>query len=215
MSNYNLILASASPRRKELLQQVGAAFEVCPSQGEETITTQDPAQAVMELSRQKAAEVAKRLGNPPAQDSPKPHPCRHGGRDNRGTIVLGADTLVAFAGKILGKPKGQEEAKSMLRMLSGNTHSVFTGVTLCINREGQEDVQSFYEETEVTLYPMTERQIAGYVATGEPMDKAGSYGIQGRFAVHIQGIRGDYNNVVGLPVARIYQELMKSGIEIL
>lgn len=103
----------------------------------------------------------------------------------------------------------------MLRMLAGHTHSVFTGVTILFLGQGLPSPLSFYEETKVTVSPMTEQQISAYVATGEPMDKAGAYGIQGRFAVHIQGISGDYNNVVGLPVARIYQEMRKSGIEIL
>ena len=103
----------------------------------------------------------------------------------------------------------------MLRMLAGHTHSVFTGVTILFLGQNLPSPLSFYEETKVTVSPMTEQPISAYVATGEPMDKAGAYGIQGRFAVHIQGISGDYNNVVGLPVARIYQEMRKSGIEIL
>ncbi len=224
MNHYKLILASASPRRKELLHQIGATFEILPSQAEESLTMQDPAQAVLELSRQKALEVAGRLPKPagwvssdgfaPIAPPPPPYDAAAPGSLPQNTIVLGADTLVAYAGKILGKPKDEEDAKAMLRMLSGNTHSVFTGVTLLVSAQDGESVHSFYEETKVTLYPLTERQIAAYVATGEPLDKAGSYGIQGRFAVHIQGIQGDYNNVVGLPVARIYQELVKSGIEI-
>ncbi len=213
MKNYRLILASASPRRKELLQQIGVTFEVIPSHGEESLTTHSPAQAVLELSCQKATEVAAGIAaslpacpsQPPASPNTSPEPA----------IILGADTLVAFEGQILGKPHTPEEATSMLRMLAGHTHSVFTGVTILFLGQNLPSPLSFYEETKVTVSPMTEQQISAYVATGEPMDKAGAYGIQGRFAVHIQGISGDYNNVVGLPVARIYQEMRKSGIEIL
>ncbi len=193
-----LVLASASPRRRELLAQIGAEFEVLPAQGEEHISTTKPEQAVVELSRQKAEEVA---GLAAAQ-----------GR----TLILGADTIVAFQGEILGKPKDEADAARMLHMLSGNTHSVFTGVA-AILMEGRKTVKSisFFEETQVTMYPMAELEINRYIATGEPMDKAGAYGIQGKCAIFIEKIIGDYNNVVGLPLAALYQNLAKSGIEIL
>ncbi len=197
-----LVLASASPRRKELLAQIGAEFDILPARGEEHISTAKPEQAVIELSRQKAEEVAGLLVS------------KKGITEK--TVVLGADTIVAFQGEILGKPKSREDAARMLRMLSGNTHSVFTWVA-AILLEHQEAVKtlSFFEETKVTMYPMTEGEIKGYVATGEPMDKAGAYGIQGKCAIYIEKIAGDYNNVVGLPVAALYQRLSKSGIEIL
>ncbi|MCI8882163.1 MAG: septum formation protein Maf [Lachnospiraceae bacterium] len=197
-----LVLASASPRRKELLAQIGAEFDILPARGEEHISTAKPEQAVIELSRQKAEEVAGLLVS------------KKGITEK--TVVLGADTIVAFQGEILGKPKSREDAARMLRMLSGNTHSVFTGVA-AILLEHQEAVKtlSFFEETKVTMYLMTEGEIKGYVATGEPMDKAGAYGIQGKCAIYIEKIAGDYNNVVGLPVAALYQRLSKSGIEIL
>ena len=193
-----LVLASASPRRRELLAQIGAEFEVLPAQGEEHISTTKPEQAVVELSRQRAEEVA---GLAAAQ-----------GR----TLILGADTIVAFQGEILGKPKDEADAARMLHMLSGNTHSVFTGVA-AILMEGRKTVKSisFFEETQVTMYPMAELEINRYIATGEPMDKAGAYGIQGKCAIFIEKIIGDYNNVVGLPLAALYQNLAKSGIEIL
>lgn len=193
-----LVLASASPRRRELLAQIGAEFEVLPAQGEEHISTTKPEQAVVELSRQKAEEVA---GLAAAQ-----------GR----SLILGADTIVAFQGEILGKPKDEADAARMLHMLSGNTHSVFTGVA-AILMEGRKTVKSisFFEETQVTMYPMAELEINRYIATGEPMDKAGAYGIQGKCAIFIEKIIGDYNNVVGLPLAALYQNLAKSGIEIL
>lgn len=196
---HKLILASASLRRKELLEQIGADFKVLAAKGEEIAVSTKPEQLVLELSAQKASEVAESLPE---------------GEVN--TIVLGADTVVAFQGEILGKPKNKEDAARMLQMLYGNTHSVYTGVSaIILDSEGRQQLHSFYEETKVTMYPMTERQISSYINTGESMDKAGAYGIQGKFAVYIEKIEGDYNNVVGLPVARVYQELRKFGIDLL
>lgn len=187
---YKFILASASPRRRELLEQVGAEFEVIPAQGEEKITSNKPQDAVLELSARKAREVAGRLQEADA-------------------VVLGADTVVAFGGNILGKPRDEADAARILSLLSGNTHSVYTGVTVIVLRGGERKEYSFYEETEVTMYPMTEQQISSYIRTGEPMDKAGAYGIQGKGAVFVEKIQGDYNNVVGLPVAKIFQLIGK------
>ena len=184
---YKIILASASPRRKELLEQVGAEFEIIPAVGEEIITDSRPQQAVLGLSAQKAAEVAAKVQGD--------------------AIVIGADTVVAFGDKILGKPKDEMDAEQMLSMLSGNTHSVYTGVSIVVKQSGQSRAYSFYEETEVTMYPLSKQQILSYIRTGEPMDKAGSYGIQGRGAVFIEKIQGDYNNVVGLPIARVFRTI--------
>ncbi len=195
---YKLILASASPRRKELLTQIGVEFEIIPAKGEEILTSTKPEQAVLELSRQKAEEVAGTLS-----------------REAGNIVVLGADTVVALDGNILGKPKDKEDAARMLGILNGREHSVFTGVTMIARGLDSEQIISFYQETKVFMYPMTSRQIQAYTDTGEPMDKAGSYGIQGKGAVYIEKIAGDYNNVVGLPVAAIYQKLEKTGIEIL
>lgn len=223
-----LILASASPRRKELLEQIGAEFEILPAKGEEIITSTRPEQAVLELSAQKAAEVAERFQTDlsgqkqiSAGGFGKNDGQEAGGQRNTAeeakarTVILGADTVVAFEERILGKPKDEADAVRMLQMLSGSTHSVFTGVTLVVLEGEKQETISFYEETKVVMYPMTEEQIRAYVATKEPMDKAGAYAIQGKFAVYIEKIVGDYNNVVGLPVAKIYQEMEKSGIEIL
>ncbi len=204
-----LILASGSPRRKELLEQIGAEFEILPAKGEEMITSTVPAQVVMELSAQKAEEVAGRYKEELGTGN---HNASEG---EQAVVILGADTVVAYENKILGKPKNEEDAVRMLQMLSGHTHSVFTGVTFVIEKAGKQEKQSFFAETKVTMYPMTEQQIQSYVATGEPMDKAGAYGIQGKCAVYIEKIMGDYNNVVGLPIALVYQNLEKSGIEIL
>lgn len=185
---YRFILASASPRRRELLKQIGVTFEVMPAKGEEVITERQPEQVVKELSRQKAEEIAA-------------------GIQGEHVIILGADTVVVYDGKILGKPKDEMDARRMLSMLSGNTHSVYTGVTVIVIRDGESQSHSFYEETKVTMYPMTDAQISAYIQTKEPMDKAGAYGIQGKGAVFIEKIDGDYNNVVGLPLAKIFHKI--------
>ena len=195
---YRLILASTSPRRREILAQVGAEFEVIPAKGEELLTSTEPKEAVLQLSCQKAEETAGRLSG-----------------DAGNIVVLGADTIVSLDGAILGKPKDKKDAVRMLGLLNGREHSVFTGVTMIVRGDGKEQIISFYEETRVFMYPMTKEQIQAYTETGEPLDKAGAYGIQGKCAVYIEKIVGDYYNVVGLPVAAIYQNLEKSGIEIL
>ena len=202
-----MILASASPRRKELLEQIGAEFVICPAKGEEVITETDPSAVVMELSRQKAEEVASGVLTYNEQHADLATP--------QNILVIGADTVVAYENQILGKPKDEEDARRMLTMLSGKTHSVYTGVTFVfIDKEGRTGEHCFFEKTDVSLYPLKEEEIERYIQSGDPMDKAGSYGIQGRFAIHIKEIRGDYNNVVGLPVARLYQELQKLGVSI-
>ncbi len=201
-----IVLASASPRRKELLEQVGIEFEICPSQGEERITQTKPSDVVLELSRQKAESVAAML-----LAYNEAHPQLVTPTD---IMVIGADTIVALEDRILGKPKDDNEAKEMLGALQGNTHSVYTGVTLVfIDKSGKVGEHAFYDKTDVTMYPMTMQEIERYVSTSDGADKAGSYGIQGRFAIHIKEINGDYNNVVGLPISRIYQELLKVGID--
>ena len=130
-------------------------------------------------------------------------------------LVIGADTVVAYENQILGKPKDEEDARRMLSMLSGKTNSVYTGVTFVfIDKAGRTGEHCFYEKTDVSMYTLTEDEIDRYISSGDPMDKAGSYGIQGRFAIHIKGIHGDYNNVVGLPAARLFYEMKKSGIDL-
>lgn len=203
-----LILASGSPRRKELLEQIGAEFEILPAKGEEVITSDIPSQVVMELSAQKAEEVSGRYKEELGEGKGSGEE-RGSGEPKDTVVILGADTVVAYENKILGKPKDEADAVRMLQMLAGNTHSVFTGVTLIIEKAGKVEKKTFFSETKVTMYPMSKEEIQAYVATGEPMDKAGSYGIQGRCAVYIERIEGDYNNVVGLPVALVYQTLKK------
>lgn len=187
-----IILASGSPRRKEILEQAGIVCEVLPSDKEEVITTADPKEAVKELSLMKASHIA--------------------GLQKEDVIVIGADTVVADGSQILGKPDNEEDAVRMLRRLSGKSHMVYTGVTLIKIEEDRKTVRTFCEETKVTVAPMTEEEIQKYVATREPMDKAGAYGIQGRFSVFVTGIEGEYLNVVGLPAAKVYRELSDLGM---
>ena len=202
-----IILASASPRRKELLEQIGIEFEICPAKGEEVITATKPSEVVKELSAQKAKEIASAIVSYDEAHKKVTTPTD--------IMVIGADTVVAFGNKILGKPKDEDDAKNTLKMLSGNTHSVYTGVSVVlIDKSGKAGMHTFFEKTDVTMYDMSETEIDRYVATGESMDKAGSYGIQGKCAIYIKEICGDYNNVVGLPVSRLYKELLSIGIDL-
>ncbi len=192
MKEGRWILASGSPRRRELLEQIGVEFEVRISGVEERTSAVMPEDVVLELSGLKAEDVAR--------EAPE------------GSWILGADTVVAVDGRNMGKPGSHKEACEMIRSLQGRTHQVFTGVTLiCKEGRGQKGV-SFVEKTDVTLYPMSEEEIREYGESEEPMDKAGAYGIQGRFARYVSRIDGDYSNVVGLPVGRVYQE-WKSLVE--
>lgn len=190
-----IILASASPRRRELLTQIGLEFEVIPSKIEEKSHSLIPWEMVLELSGMKAMDVYGSLTRQKRLEA----------------LVTGADTVVSLESKILGKPGSRGEAVDMLALLQGRTHQVYTGVTVLYLKEGEESPSkiSFYEKTDVTMYPMSEEEITAYADTGEPMDKAGAYGIQGRCAAYIKEIRGDYYNVVGLPIGRLYQEIKR------
>ena len=193
MEKKRIILASGSPRRKELLLQIGIVPEIIVSHVEEKITSDVPSGVVMSLAEQKAVDVA--------EDMPE------------GAIVLGSDTVVAADGKILGKPKSHEEAYEMIKRLAGRSHQVYTGV--CIVKKGtageKDTVVSFYDETDVNVSPMTEAEIREYADSEEPMDKAGSYAVQGFFARYIEGLKGSYANVMGLPVHLVYQKLKELG----
>lgn len=215
---FHIILASASPRRKELLTQIGMTFEVMKSCGEEIMTKTEPKDAVMELAAAKAEEVFARCeaGETEYGDGEQERIIQgdHGSgspngqhRYGRERLIIAADTVVAADGMILGKPKDEADAVRMLTMLQGRTHQVYTGVTL-LSAKGQ---RTFYECTEVTFVPMTREQIEEYVRTGDPLDKAGAYGIQGCFAAYVSRIEGDYYNVVGLPLARLVQEIGNLG----
>ncbi len=202
-----IVLASGSPRRKELLEQLGLEFEICPAKGEEIITTNVPEDVVKELSKQKAEEVASGIVAYNAE-----HPDLVTPQD---ILVIGSDTVVAYDGKILGKPKDEADAMRMLSMLQGNVHSVFTGMTfVIIGADGRTGEFSTVEQTKVHMHPMSEEEIKRYIATGEPMDKAGAYAIQGKCGIYIEKIDGDYYNVVGLPIAKMYQSLKAIGIDL-
>lgn len=192
---YPIILASGSPRRKELLELIGAEFTIITSKKEEVITGTDPAEVVRELSKMKAEDVAENVKGP--------------------AVILGADTVVAYDGQILGKPKDKADAIRMITSFAGDDHYVYTGVCI-IKKEADGSVKniSFAEGTRVTVYPMTAQEIEAYVESGEPMDKAGAYAIQGLFAPYIKGIEGDYYNIVGFPIAGIYQRLKEEGIDL-
>ena len=190
-------LASASPRRKELLRQVGISFKARPSTVVEKITKAEPNEVVEELSYQKAVDVCGKLSEEGKEDF----------------VVIGADTVVSLWGEILGKPRDKADAVRMLQKLQGGGHQVYTGVTLAWKHKDMAAMYATFSEcTDVTMYSMTDEEIKQYVDSGEPMDKAGAYAIQGLCAAHIQGICGDYNNVVGLPIGRVCQELKKRGL---
>ena len=192
---YQVVLASGSPRRKELLELIGVDFKIITSNKEEVITSTNPEEVVKELSIMKAEDVAEGVSGP--------------------ALILGADTVVAHNGRILGKPKDKEDAVRMIASFAGEEHYVYTGVCI-IRKEGDGSVKrsSFAESTKVSVYPMTAEEIARYVDSGEPMDKAGAYAVQGLFAPYIKGIEGDYYNIVGFPIAGIYQRLKAEGIDL-
>ena len=191
-----IILASASPRRRELLAAAGVIFQVCAADVEEKITSDKPEEIVRELSEQKATAVALNFDM------------------EEGTVVIGADTIVSYNNEILGKPVDESDAFKTLKMLQGNIHQVYTGVTVLIKKNGKWEDISFSESTDVSFYPVSDEEIRTYIASGEPMDKAGSYGIQGGFGIYVKEIRGEYTNVVGLPVGRLFYEMKKHGIEL-
>ena len=189
----HIVLASSSPRRKELMEMLEIPdLQIIPAKGEEIPPEHaGPGELVMALSAAKAREVAARCE---AED-----------------LVIGADTIVWVDGHAFGKPHSKEEAAAMLRRLSGDVHEVYTGVTvICGGREQRE-----FERSLVRFRPLDEDEILRYIASGEPMDKAGAYGAQGRGALFVERIEGDFFNVMGLPLCRLGQMLKKQGVNIL
>ncbi len=191
-----IILASASPRRRDILAQVGAKFTVMASEMDENISAASPAELVMALSAGKAGEIAEKTEGE--------------------AIILGADTVVVHKDKILGKPKSEDDAFNMIKSFAGDTHQVYTGATVLV-READNSVRSktFAVSTEVKIAPLTDEEIRSYIATGEPMDKAGAYAIQGLFAPYVEEIHGDYYNIVGFPIAAIFKACRELGEEII
>jgi len=182
-----LILASASPRRKQLLKQIGLEFEIMPSNFDESrVCTNNPIENAQQAAIEKARDVATKLSE---------------------GIVIGADTIVVFAGEVMGKPKNRFDARQMLKRLSGKTHQVITGVALVDACDKRERVWS--EETSVWFRRLSDIEIEKYVESGQPMDKAGAYGIQEQAAAFVEKIEGCYFNVVGLPLASLVEKLKK------
>ena len=179
-----IILASGSPRRRELMKLISEDFKVIPADCDETVSETLTARETAEyLSKIKGDALKSKM--------------------SQNDLIISADTVVSVNDEILGKPADKADARRMITLLSGKTHSVFTGVTLT---RGEKQV-TFSEKTDVTFFELTENEIEEYIGTDEPYDKAGAYGIQGKAAVLIKGINGDYFNVVGFPVARIKREI--------
>ncbi len=192
MGCYKIILASNSPRRLMLLRQIGIEPVVVPSHVPEDVRDgESPEDAALRLAVEKAREVSKQF---------------------RDGVVIGADTVVVIDGVQLGKPKGKDDARRMLRLLSGKTHTVVTG--LAVIDAGTSEIKSTLVRTRVRFKPLSEEDIEVYIGTGDPMDKAGAYGIQGRAAAFIEGIEGCYSNVVGLPLSELMDILKSLGVRL-
>lgn len=184
-----IILASASPRRHELLALAGYEFEVKVSHKEEVYHSTRPDEIVKELSLLKAMDIAEQI-------------------EQKDIVIIGADTVVAHNGQILGKPKSKEDAFDMIKSFQGDKHQVYTGVALVeFDLEGNRSIVNHAVKTDVYVNPMTDEEIRNYIECDNVLDKAGAYGIQSGFAIHIEKIEGDYFNVVGLPISYIYETL--------
>lgn len=200
---YRIILASESPRRKEIMEQMGIVYETIPADIIEEIEEGEASDMVKKLACQKANNVAARIHD-----------------EEKDLVIIGADTLVFHKGRILGKPKDRVDAIEILEELSGDLHEVCTGVCIIIRRNCQDSKKAGEQEivfsvsTQVVVNPISREQIENYIDTGEPFDKAGAYAIQGEFGIYIKEIHGDYYNVVGFPISRIYEELLTHGINI-
>ncbi|MGF7145013.1 septum formation protein [Anaerotaenia torta] len=198
---YQIILASESPRRKEIMENMGIPYQVLTSRVKEVTEETVPKKMVQALAGLKAAAVKEEAKARAGADTD--------------LIIIGADTMVFYKEHALGKPRNEADAVRMLRLLSGDIHEVLTGVSIIIlHREGWEEELHFSICTRVTVNPLTDRQLLDYIASGEPMDKAGAYGIQGSFGIYIKEIEGDYYNVVGFPIAEIYAVMLRHGIDL-
>ena len=195
MKDIKIILASASPRRKELLSQIGLDFEIMVSDKETEIDSKDPREACEKQACQKAEDIVEQAILKYKEDD---------------FIVIAADTIVAFEGKILGKPKSREDAKQMIEAISGRKHRVYTAV--CVYNSIKKSYESFVDDTPVEVAKLSEGEIEDYLDKKEPYDKADAYAIQGYFSRYIVGIEGDYYNVMGLPIGRLYREHLRNYI---
>lgn len=195
MKVKRIILASASPRRKELLTQIGVDFEIMVSDKETEIDSKDSKEACERQAVQKAMDIVDKASLK---------------YKNNNYIVIAADTIVAFEGKILGKPKSRDDAKVMIEAISGRKHRVYTAV--CIYNSNLDSYESFVEDTMVEVAKLSKQEIEDYLDKKEPYDKAGAYAIQGYFSRYIVGIEGDYYNVMGLPIGRLYREYLRNYI---
>ncbi len=216
-----VILGSASPRRKELLEQIGIEFEIVVSSKEERYESAEPEEIVKELALMKAKNVAEELvqreaglRKPEGDGLLKDRLISHGEEEKwkylHDVLILGADTIVVRDGEILGKPSDEEAAFHMLKSLQGRMHQVYTGVALLhFDGKGNRQESIHAEETKVYVHEMEETEIRRYLSAGESMDKAGAYGVQGRFAAYIDRIEGDYYNVVGLPASYVYRQIKR------
>ncbi len=201
MNMYQIILASESPRRKEIMENMGIPYQVMASNVKEEVEELIPDQMVQALAKLKTDTIKEQV--------------RKRSDVDKDIILIGADTMVFFEEHALGKPKDREDAARMLRMLSDKVHEVCTGVSIVImTQDGSEKNISFAVSTKVRVNPLTEKQIQEYIATGEPMDKAGAYAIQGKFGIFIKEIEGDYYNIVGFPIAEIYAVMLRHGIDL-
>lgn len=191
-----IILASSSPRRKEILEQVGLKYKVVVSGIEEYSNKSIPCELVQDLSKQKAMAVYSQLLS------------KNDLIDDETYIIVAADTVVALDNNILGKPRDKQEAYDMIERIQGKIHNVLTGVATVVFKNNTILKQNtFYEDTGVEIYPMLEKEIYNYIESYESYDKAGAYAIQGLFAKYVKKIYGDYYNVVGLPISKLYHEL--------
>ena len=198
---YQIILASASPRRKEIMEKMGIPYEVIVSNVKEEVEETVPDRMVQALAKLKTGAIKEEAKSEVEAE--------------KDIIIIGADTMVFYKDHALGKPKDEADAARMLRMLSDAVHEVATGVSIVIiHRDGREEELAFSVCTKVTVNPLTDQQIFDYIATGEPMDKAGAYAIQGGFGIYIGEIEGDYYNIVGFPIAEIYSVLLRHGIDL-
>lgn len=198
--SFRLILASASPRRKEILGKLSVEFEIIPSYAEEITDKTMPSEIVKDLSHLKAWEVYNRIKDGEKTD---------GKKDSFIPVVIGSDTVVDHKGHIMGKPASEEDAFKMIKSYAGDVHQVHTGVCIIINGEKE---YNFSVSSSVYVADMDDSEIQAYVDTGEPMDKAGGYAIQGLFAPFITRIEGDYYNIVGFPIAEVYRILKQESV---